>query len=276
MTKKGLLVLIAGLLGLTACGGILPPVTFTPTLPLPTPTDTPTIVWFPPTDTATLFPTPTAGPTVEQLPGLGDLIFTDSFDQPALWNTASSGLASAAVSLGRLVLSINGSGPLTVVSMSSEPAVGNVYAAATATLSLCLGADEYGMLFRAAPGDNYYRFTINCSGQVRLERSRAGSLTPMMDWLATGDAPTGAPASVKLGVWTVNNEMRFFLNDNYQFTASDPTFHTGTLGFFVYANGSSPVTVAFSNLSVYSVTYVSPSRTPVPSSTSRPSQTPKP
>ncbi len=274
MVKNVLLILMVGLLGLTACGGIPPQVQFTPTAPAATPADTPTILWFPPTNTPTIFPTPTAITTPEQPPGLGDLLFTDSFNLPNLWNTANSGSASAAVNLGRLVLSITGPGPVTIISLRSEPALGDFYAEATATLSLCLGNDEYGMIFHAAPGDSYYRFTVNCSGQVRLERSLSGSLVPMMDWLSTGDAPPGAPAEVRLGVWVVNNEMRFFLNDNYQFTSSDPTLRSGTIGFFIYASGVSPVAVAFSNLLVYSVAYTSPTPTPIPSNTPRPTQTP--
>jgi hypothetical protein len=270
------LVLLAGLLGLTACGGIFTPVPYTPTASLLPPTDTPTIVWFPPTDTPTAFPSPNLLPTQQELPGLGGLVFTDSFDQPKLWNTAVSATASAVVGRNRLVLSISGPGPVTISSLRSEPALGDFYAEVTAELSLCQRSDAYGLIFRAAPGDNYYRLTVNCSRQVRLERARSGLLEPLGDWLLTGDAPPGAPAQVKLGVWVVGTEMRFFLNDTLQFEARDPILHTGTLGFFAYASGTSPVTVAFSDLSVYAVTYVSPTPTPVPTRTPLASSTPHP
>ncbi len=276
MCKAGRLILMTGLLSLAACSGLVPAAQPTPTPTAPSPTDTPTTVWFPPTDTPSPYPTSTVLPTPIQLPGLGDMIFKDSFDQPAKWNTASSGQASAAVNLGQLILSISGSGPTTINSLRSEPILGDFYADATATPSLCQGNDAYGMIFRAAPGDNYYRFTINCKGQVRLERSRSGSLSPLMDWLLTGDAPLGAPSQVTLGVWVVGSEMRFFLNGSYQFTDNDPVLHQGTLGFFVSASGASPVTVSFSDLSVYSVVYSSPTPTPLPSMTPRLSRTPTP
>ncbi len=276
MSKAGKLFLLAGMLGLAACSGFTPPPTPTSTIPPPTPPATATIVWFPPTDTPTPFPTATIVATTEQRPGLGDLLFRDSFDQPLLWNTAISAFASAAVTRNRLVLSINGAGPATLASLRSEPALGDFYAEATASLSLCQGDDEYGMIFRAAPGNNYYRFTLNCRGQLRLERSRAALMEPLQDWFLTGDAPQGAPADVHLGIWAFGNEMRFFLNGNYQLTVRDPILHTGTLGFFVFASGASPVTAAFSDLSVYHVTYVSPTPSLVPTSTTRPSATPKP
>jgi hypothetical protein len=58
--------------------------------------------------------------------------------------------------------------------------------------------------------------------------------------------------------------------------------HAGTLGFYVYANGTTPITVSFSDLSVYSVAFIAPtpsltpSRTPIPTWTMLPIQTPTP
>ena len=53
---------------------------------------------------------------------------------------------------------------------------------------------------------------------------RGGVAYPLLDWLSSNDAPIGAPAQVKLGVWAVGREMRFFLNDHYQFSVLDPVF----------------------------------------------------
>ena len=109
-----------------------------------------------------------------------------------------------------------------------------------------------------------------------MVRVLSGSNWPPLDWLPSGDAPSAAPARVKLGVWVVGSEMRFFLNDNYQFSAHDHFLYAGTLGFFAYASGMTPITVSFSDLSVYSVAYISPtpsltpSRTPIPTQLSTP------
>jgi hypothetical protein len=192
------------------------------------------------------------------------------FDQPQAWNTANSGQASATVTRNRLILSINEDGPLAISSLRSQPGMGDFYAEATATISLCSGKDQYGMLFRAASLQDYYRLIVNCSGESRLERVRAGEKYILNDWLASGDIPLGAPAQVKLGVWVAGQEMRVFLNDHFQFSQTDPVFSNGTIGFFAYASGKTPVTVSFSDLAAYSVQYVSPTptltptRTPVP------------
>jgi hypothetical protein len=266
--------LLLALLWLTACAGLPPSATPTSTLIADTTTPTTSKIWFPPTNTPTIFPTATVLPTMEQHPGLAELLFTDNFNKVGLWNTSESTNSYAVIKNNRLILSISQRGPTSLLSMRSQPGVGDFYAEATATISLCVGKDQYGMIFRADPNGNHYRFVVSCDGAVRLERSTSAVHLPLIDWLPTGDAPTGAPADVKLGVWAVGNEMRFFLNDQYQFTFADPARRSGTLGFFVYVNGADPITVSFSDMSVYSVSYVSPTPSPIPPIPPLPTRTP--
>jgi hypothetical protein len=242
--------------------------------PIDTETPTPTIVWFPPTNTPTILPTLSPDPTEDYHPGMGNLIFSDSFDQPEVWNIADSDEASATLTRNRLVLSITGPGPLSIISLRSQPTLGDFYADALVDISLCSGKDQYGLLFRASGHENYYRFTVNCNGQLRLERLRAGETYPLSDWLSSGDVPMGAPAQVKLGIWMVGREMRLFLNGHYQVSLQDPVFSSGTIGFFAYANGQSPLTISFSNLAVYSVYYISPTPSLTPTLTPFPTLTP--
>jgi hypothetical protein len=260
---------------LSACSGLNSIPTETPALSI-TDTPTPTIIWFPSTNTPTFFPTPSPIPTEVYNPGVGNLIFSDSFNQPGLWNTSSSAEASALVTRNRLILSISKPGPLSIISLRSQPVVGDFYAEAIVDISLCSGNDQYGMLFRASSSQDFYRLTVNCSGQLRLERVRAGETYPLFDWLSTGDIPLGAPAEVRMGVCAVDREMRIFLNDHFQATALDPVFSSGTLGFFIFTSGGNPVTVSFSNLSVYSVSYIFPTPSLTPSLTPLSSPIPNP
>jgi hypothetical protein len=263
--KWGKMVLLAAC-GLVLAGCAGPVLTPTP-LPVATDTETPTatIIWFPATDTPTALPSQPPPPTQDARPGMGELLFSDSFDQPALWNTASSDEASAILSNHRLVLSINASGPLYLTSLRSQPSLGDFYAEATANLSLCNSNDEYGMVLRAGGSVDYYRFALNCSGQERLERVSAGVTYPLLGWLSSNDIPSGAPAKVKLGVWADGREMRLFMNNVFQFSMADPVFSAGTIGFFAYAAGKTPVTISFSDLSVHSVSFLLPTLTPIPS-----------
>jgi len=262
------------LLFLTACSSLIPTLTLTPTPVAGTETPTTTIVWFPPTHTPTPFLTQTIMSTPEQRPGLGELLFTDSFNQPDLWSTWVASWASATVTRNQLILSISGQGPVSISSLRNQPMLGDFYAVSTVTLHLCGGKDQFGMIFRYTDSSNYYTFAVSCDGQARLERRLSGSTTPMINWQPSGDAPIAAPAQVKIGVWTVGSEMRFFLNDNYQFSVRDPVLHEGTLGFFAYANGATPITASFSDLLVYSVAYISPTPSLTPSRTLTPTRTP--
>jgi hypothetical protein len=79
-----------------------------------------------------------------------------------------------------------------------------------------------------------------------------------------------------MGVWAAGAEMRFFLNGRYQFSVIDPVFRNGTLGVFASASSPEGMNVNFSNLTVNSVSYVSPTPTATASKTPKPSRTPRP
>ena len=246
--NDGLLIILCGLL-LTACSALERPAlgTATPRPPTPTPLLSPTPVWFPPTvETlpATSLP-PTAPPDL--LPGLGEILYTDNFTDPALW----SDLGTDSVRDGRLTLAA--SPGVYQTSLHQELLVSDFYAEITAHLSLCRGADEYGLLVRAASPTTYYRFTLNCNGEINADRILNSARTPLQLPFTTIDAPHGGPSEVKIAVWAVGREMRFFLNGHYQFTADDPVMPNGTLGVFVRASEDSPITVSFSDLIVRAV-----------------------
>jgi len=65
-------------------------------------------------------------------------------------------------------------------------------------------------------------------------------------------------------MWAVGSELRLFLNGRYQFSISDPSYPSGTLGIFVNSSGENPVVVSFSDLEIQSVDYVLPTKTPLP------------
>jgi hypothetical protein len=56
-----------------------------------------------------------------------------------------------------------------------------------------------------------------------------------------------------LAVWAVGKEMRFFVNDYYIFSVSDPAQAKGNLGVFARSAGEMAVTVSFSDLEVREV-----------------------
>lgn len=239
------------------------------------PTETATILWFPPTDTPTAAPTLAPTATLNELPGVTDIIFTDDFSDPSHWQTSNSAQAAALVQDSRLTLVVREPG-ISIMTLRNEPLLRNFYAEVTARTSLCSGQDDYGILFRTASGMDYYRYALACDGTARVDRVRTGTSSPMQPAVPSGDAPPGSPGEVRMGVWAVDNEFRFFLNGRYQFTAYDPLFGKGTLGFFARSGGEKDVSVSFSDLVVSEVVYASPTPTPTASKTPKPTRTPRP
>lgn len=236
-------------------------------------TPTATIQWFP--STATPIPRPIVLPSATPiyLPGLGNEIFTDDFSSASRWNTASSDEGSVSVSRNRITIAVKA--PETVLfSLRSEPLLTDFYAEINAHPALCRGEDSYGLLFRADNLDSY-RYVLACDGTVRLELKKAYNRPRILAGPApSGDVPPGSPGDVRLGVWAVGPEMRFFLNGRHQFTITNANFGLGTLGVFVQsAESSSATTVTFSELVVQSVSYVSPTPTITPSKTPIPTST---
>ena len=232
----------------------------------PVPTDTPaasataTIVWFPPSATPTLMAFPTYTGTPEMSPGIGGRTLRDDFSDEAVWDTAASENASAAIAKNRLALAVQPG--YYVSSMRRELPLSDFYAEITARPSLCRGEDNYGVIVRGV-GSSFYRFVLTCNGQIRGERISGGTRLPLQEPVPSGDAPR-PPGEVRIGVWAVGNELRLFLNDRYQFSIVDPSFPIGAFGVFARSAGEEPVSVVFSDLEVYDVNYILPTKTPIP------------
>lgn len=190
--------------------------------------------------------------TIEMRPGVGNLIFEDDFRSPSQWTLSQNANGTVAMGLGELTIAIIQPRAY-LFSARNEPVFGNFYAEITASPNLCAGLDEYGLLFRmGSPGD-FYRFSLSCNGQVRLDRLVGGTAGSPQPWLESASVPGGAPSSSRLGVWAVGSELRFFVNDAFQFSATDRYHNSGSLGVFARSAGDNAVTVSFSDLKVYEV-----------------------
>lgn len=253
-------------LTLAACAAVAEPPTVVISAATPTqPTVTPTIVWFPPSETPTAQPLSTTGPTPERKPGVGFQLLSDDFSVPNPWNPGASEEASLTIGSNRLTIAAQPG--VNAFRVRQGPTLTNFYAEITARPSLCRGADEYGLLFRAPSNSTYYAFSVTCQGTAIAERVRLGKEYPLHEPVPSADVPFGPPGEVRLGVWASGADMRFFLNDRYQFSVNDPTLKAGAIGAFARSNSTTPITVIFSDLSVYDVTYIAPSATPRPRAT---------
>lgn len=224
-------------------------ITSTPVVPTSTPLPTATRIWFPPSATPTPrpFSLTEKAPTPEMRPNIGGIILEDDFSDETVWDIASSNQASASINNKRLILSAQSE--VYMMSLRHDLVLTDFYAELTAQPSLCKGEDNYGMLIRASSA-TYYRYTLACNGTVRVERYSSGNRLILEGPDPSGDVPPGAPGNVRMGIWAVGKEMRFFLNGRFQFSVIDPSFPSGTIGVFARSVGKTPIIVTFSNLVV--------------------------
>jgi hypothetical protein len=194
-------------------------------------------------------------------PGVSSVTLTDNFSNAKAWDIAESDQGSAGISRHFLTLAVQPG--VYLASLRREESFANFYAEITARPSLCRGEDNYGVIVRGI-SNSYYRFVLSCNAQVRVERVNGGIRLPLLDPVPSGDAPRGAPGEVRIGVWAVGSDIRLFLNDRYQIGIKDKSFPSGAIGVFVRSEGDTPVSVTFSDLKVYDVDYVPPTRTPAP------------
>ena len=219
-----------------------------PTLtPLPTGTPTATIVWFPPTATFTPFPTQVISPTLDVSLPIGDLLFEDDFSDPSPWLLSQSETASVALGNNALTLALDQPDGY-LYTLRKNPLLKNFYLEITASPSLCRREDEYGLLLRVSKSLDFFRFSLSCDGHVRLDKYVNGKASSPVPRSLSGAFPPGAPISSRLAVWAKGKEMRFYINNQYQFTVKDPTLLEGSLGFFIRSAGENALTVSFSDL----------------------------
>ncbi len=259
--RRFITLLFSGLLLLTACLPLNSLAATQPPLPTDTPLPTSTIVWFPPSATPTLEPLPTSTATPDMNPGIGASILKDDFTDSKAWDTVSSDQASAIIQNKHLILAVQPG--VSIASLRRDVILKDFYAEITVDIGLCRTDDTYGLIIRAN-GNSFYRYSLNCYGMVQVERVKSGTRLLIANPSASGDAPLGAPGTVKIGLWAVGGEMRLFLNDRFQFTVNERTFPSGAFGVFVQSKGNSPVTITFSNFNVYEVNYIPPTLTPAP------------
>jgi hypothetical protein len=200
-----------------------------------------------------MFPTQPVTPTPDYRPGLGGTILTDDFSDPASWALGRTSSGSAALGKNELSLVISEPGAYEYT-VRGEPVLNDFYLEITASPTLCRGQDEYGLLIRYQSPVDLYRYSLTCDGQVRLDRLVDGKASSPQPLTFSGSFPPGAPNISRLAVWAQGDELRFFINDIYQFSVKDPLLLGGNIGFFARSAGDNAVTVNFSDLVIREIT----------------------
>lgn len=281
------LVLPTLLLVLTACGPRTTPTVILPTAAPPTataeaPTEAPPPTAAPPPASATPVPatatpeaTATASPspspitppteTVPATPdpneGVGDVAYQDPLDGTSAWfwtfadDVASFGAVDGQV---RGVMAQANSGWRFTISPTTLRQGDQQLKLTTHTVA-CGDNDEYGVMFRMAetadpvsPFDGYL-FKLRCGGAARFDLIQGTETRTLVDWTPAPAIVTGAPADNTLTVWARGPEFRFYVNDQYLFSAQDATLTAGFYGLYLYDRTAGGLTVNFEDLAARTV-----------------------
>lgn len=220
----------------------------------PTSTATPA----PPTATPTLTtpPTATVPPTPDPNEGVGEVVFSDALDGTGNWywtfedEAASFGVSGEQKQLNTVAKQ---SGTWRFVISNDTVKVGNQQIRVNAHTNVCAEADEYAVLFRGnvEPETNaysFYGFKLGCDGTARLELMQGNNVTVLVDWTTSPAIKPGANADNAITIWANKDQMRFYVNDQYLFSAQDATLADGFYGFFLYDRTNANMSVSWKGL----------------------------
>lgn len=214
-------------------------------------TSTPTVVWFPATATSTLPPVDTATPDPAATPILGSLIFSDPFTGNDPWQNEQNATGYVIVKDGTLTLAVKSTRG-SLVSFRNNTQLTNFYLETTATVGLCKDDDQIGVLFRVNGSQSFYRFLLNCQGQVSLQQVAGGTPVVLVDW-TPGNVSPGLYQPITIGIWQSGSKIRVYMNNGLLFEATSDYFKSGGIGFYAHAAGENALTVNFTSLNVFDV-----------------------
>lgn len=229
----------------------LPPTSTMTNTPLPSPT----IDWFPDTPTPTLIAiaSPTPQPTMEgALAGITELNVDDNFTDEALWLTPQSGSGNVAFGTENLSLAVARL-DATLTSLSQHILPPDFYLEITVQTSLCEPLDRFGILIWHESNTDFYRLTVNCAGQYRLELVQGGQNFVVHDWESAAQMALAAPATNRLALWVHEGQLQFYINDVFQFEERIAQDRSGAMGLFARTVLGQAMTVRFSDLQIYNV-----------------------
>jgi hypothetical protein len=249
-----LIVLMAGLC--SGCSVLVPPPTPMPTATATqTHTPTATVDWFPATATPTGTPRATATPQPtlpDQKAGVGGLLVSDDFTDLALWATRQGQSGNIAFGNNNLTLAL-AQEDVYLSSRSQHPLPQNFYLEMTIETSLCFPEDQFGLLFWQQSEGDFYRLSLSCASEYRLELIQGGQSVVLRNWENAARMQPGAPAENRVGLWVHQGQFRLYINDVFQFEEKLAQDRDGLLGVFGRTASNAALTVKFSDLQIYEV-----------------------
>jgi hypothetical protein len=220
----------------------------------PTPTSPPTAAQPTALDTATAAVAPSPSPTsfMNQiaLAGATGQLFDETFKPGGYWDTGETPYAVREIADGRFTIKMKTIG---AISWSFNGVSGdNFYVQAAITTEGCRAGDYYGIVFRVRDDSNFYLYGISCDGRYRVLRQKDGEFTPVIDFKFSPAIAVNGIYNL-LGVRAVNDQLSFYVNDEFLATATDKTFAQGRFGTFAKSFETANLTIHFDDITAWTI-----------------------
>jgi hypothetical protein len=192
-------------------------------------------------------PSPTATPDI--IAGLDEVLFRDRFATQTGWQTRETRVGGVSYLDGRFSLAVNE--PHTFYSaISPAPVFIDGYIEVQAQAILCSQGDTYGLIFRVSPEGDHYRYTLSCSGELRVSRISGSEEFVLIPDTRTNSVLSGLLVDNRMAVIMSGDEFRFFVNGVEVVSDQDDALLAGEVGLIVRARAGGQTTVSFDNFVV--------------------------
>jgi len=188
-----------------------------------------------------------------QASGGEDLVFGDDFspDSNGSWLLETDESGSTVIQDGRLVVDVSQPGTLQYSALE-EPSLADFDLAVEAEL---LNGDRdatYGLLFRMASSQEFYRFELTGDGRYVIERHDAdGTWHRLVDGWQQSSAIMTEPGAVnQLRVTAVGPALTFYINDTLLQELQDSRYAAGKLALDAGTFSDERTIAAFDNLTI--------------------------
>lgn len=195
---------------------------------------------------------PVAGVTAEPVPGLaGDyvLVYEDDFSDPnSGWDDAFDRHSIKQYGNNKYFIELTTSN-LVAWGLANRD-VADFRLEVEATQESGPNNNGFGVLFRFADRDNYYRFDISGEGYFLVSKFLQGEWTTLIPWTATSALNVGQTTN-KLLVEAIGDRIRLFANGVEIGQTTDDSLTHGNFGFFANTFTEANLIVSFDNIKLW-------------------------
>ena len=121
--------------------------------------------------------------------------------------------------------------------------ISNFYMEAVFKTETCSGSDRYGLMVRASRQNEGYLYGFTCDGQYSLRKWDGDHFSDLIKWSQNSAIQTGANQSNRMGIMAKSGHFSLYANGNLLGQADDPSYATGTFGFFISSAKTENLTV---------------------------------